>query len=252
MSWDYGTLATEIYEIDKPIGSSFGDVEYYTAALAGISGRILEPAVGTGRMLIPLLGAGYQVDGIDTSPEMLAVCRQHCAERGLDPLLREADMTTFAVPGEYAAVIIATGSFALLAGRATVLQALGCFRESLRPGGQLIVDVLAPPAAGRPPELGPMRYWRQDSWLWTMQVMHTEYDPAANQQTSFLRYEKWQDGALTGTELQPFRLQFWTQGEFSALLTEAGFAVTAVSAGYDPDRAPVPDDELWTFHAARD
>ena len=30
MSWDYGTLATEVYEIDKPIGHSFGDVEYYT------------------------------------------------------------------------------------------------------------------------------------------------------------------------------------------------------------------------------
>ena len=38
MSWDYGTLATEIYEIDKPIGHSFGDVEYYAALLAGQAG----------------------------------------------------------------------------------------------------------------------------------------------------------------------------------------------------------------------
>jgi hypothetical protein len=45
-------LATEVYELDKPIGHSFGDVEYYLRRLAGISGRILEPAVGTGRILM--------------------------------------------------------------------------------------------------------------------------------------------------------------------------------------------------------
>ena len=29
MSWDYGRLATEVYELDKPVGRSFGAVEYY-------------------------------------------------------------------------------------------------------------------------------------------------------------------------------------------------------------------------------
>lgn len=35
MTWDYGTLASEVYELDKPIGHSFGDVEFYTRAPAG-------------------------------------------------------------------------------------------------------------------------------------------------------------------------------------------------------------------------
>ena len=86
MNWEYGTLATEVYDLDKPIGRSFGDVEYYTRLLATISGRILEPATGTGRILIPLLEAGHEVDGVDSSPEMLAVCRRHCQDRGLDVL----------------------------------------------------------------------------------------------------------------------------------------------------------------------
>lgn len=95
MSWDYGRLATEVYEIDKPVGRSFGALEYYVRHLAGVTGRILEPATGTGRVLIPLLEAGFAVEGLDSSPEMLAVCRQHCRDRGLDPVLREANMTTF-------------------------------------------------------------------------------------------------------------------------------------------------------------
>lgn len=59
--------------------------------------------------------AGFAVEGLDVSPDMLAVCRQHCQDRGLDPVLREADMTTFAEPGAYQAIII----------------------ESLSPGGRL-------------------------------------------------------------------------------------------------------------------
>ena len=66
MSWEYGKLATEVYDLDKPLGHSFGDVEYYTRLLAEVSGRILEPATGTGRILIPLLEAGHEVDGLDS------------------------------------------------------------------------------------------------------------------------------------------------------------------------------------------
>ena len=209
MSWEYGALATEVYDLDKPIGHSLGDVEYYTCLLAQVSGPILEPATGTGRILIPLLEAGHEVDGLDSSAEMLAVCRQHCRDRSLDPILREADMTIFVHLAAYEAVIIPAGSIALLDGRKATLQALTCFRDSLVPGGRLFVDV---PVLRPGAEHEPMRYWRRDSYLWTRQTMHTEYDPAANQTTRFLRYDKWQDGALCMTELQTFRLQHWNIG----------------------------------------
>ena len=65
MSCQYGTLATEVYELDKPVGCPFADVDYYTRLLAGVSGPIFEPATGTGRILIPLLEAGHQVEGLE-------------------------------------------------------------------------------------------------------------------------------------------------------------------------------------------
>ena len=133
MSWDYGRLVAEVYELDKPVGSSFPGLRYYTRQLAGVTGRILEPATGTGRVLVPLLEAGFAVEGLDVSPDMLAVCRQHCQDRGLDPVLREADMTTFAEPGAYQAIIIPAGSIMLLDGRDAVPRALAAFRESLVP-----------------------------------------------------------------------------------------------------------------------
>jgi SAM-dependent methyltransferase len=247
MTWDYGTLASEVYELDKPIGHSFGDVEYYTRQLVDVTGRILEPACGTGRILIPLLGAGLSVEGLDSSPEMLAVCRQHCRDRGLDPVLRQADMTTFTQPGTYHAIMMPTGSITLLDGRKETLPALRAFRESLVPGGRLIVDI-PPPILVTEPE--PMRYWRRDPYLWTLQTMHIDYDPAANQTTRFLRYEKWTSGSLIATELQLFRLQHWSIHEFTNLLAEAGFTDIKVTSDYQ-DQAPNPGSETWTFHATR-
>jgi hypothetical protein len=179
---------------------------------------------------------------------MLAVCRQHCQDRGLDPVLREADMTTFAEPGAYQAIIIPAGSIMLLDGRDAVPRALSAFRESLSSGGRLILDVGVPELITGP---APMRYWERDPYLWTLQDMRTVYDPVANQTTSFLRYEKWRDGGLVATELQRFRLQYWSLTEFERLLADAGFTDIGVTADYRDDHRPRPDSEVWTFHAIR-
>jgi SAM-dependent methyltransferase len=246
MSCEYGMLATEVDELNKPVGRPSADVEYYTGLLADVSGSILEPAAGTGRFLIPLLQAGHQVEGLDSSPHMLACCRRHCHDRGLDPVLREADMTVFVQLAAYEAVIIPAGSIALLDGRQATLQALTGLRDSLVPGGRLVVDVPVPqPAAGS----GAMRYWRRDPYLWTLQTMHVEHDPAANQTTRFLRYDKWQDGTLRMTELQTFRLQHWSSQEFEDLLAEAGFTNPLVTADYQDDSAPGVGHDVWTYQA---
>jgi len=246
VNWDYGSLATEVHELDKPVGHRFADVEYYTALLAGVTGSILEPAAGTGRILIPLLEAGHHVEGLDSSPHMLACCRQHCHNRGLDPALREADMTVFVQLAAYEAVILPAGSIALLDGRKATLQALTCFRDSLVPGGRLLVDVTVPPPAAGPEA---MRYWRRDPYLWTLETMHNECDPATNQTTRFLRYEKWQDGSLRMTELQTLRLQHWGSQEFEDLLAEAGFSQVLVTADYQAGSTPRDGNSVWTYQA---
>jgi SAM-dependent methyltransferase len=247
LGWSYGKLATEVYELDTPIGHSFGDVEYYLRHLAGISGRILEPAVGTGRMLIPMLETGLKVDGFDPSPEMLTVCRQHCRDRNVEPDLWQRDMTTFVKEAAYAAVIVPAGSIMLLDGRDDTLRALACFRESLGPTGRLMVDVPSRPPVLDKPE--PMRFWRLGSHVWTLQTMLVEYDFAANQTTQWLRYEKWREGTLVATELQQFRLQHWGMREFEQLLFEAGFKDITLTGDYRADPEPGRQCDLWTFVA---
>ena|SRR5215469_1079711 len=247
MSWEYGPLATEVYELDKPIGCRSADVDYYLALVADVSGPILDAGTGTGRMLIPLLEAGHQVEGLDSSPDMLGRCRQHCRDRGFDPVLREADMTVFVQLAAYEAVVIPEGSIALLDGRLATLQALTCFRDSLVPGGRLYVDV---PLCSLPAAPAAVCHWRRDPYLWTVQTMHVEHDPAVNQTTRFLRYDKWQDGVLCATELQTRRLQHWSGQEFEDLLAEAGFTNTRVTANYEHGLGSTDENSVWTYQAA--
>ena len=77
----YGKLASWVYNLDKPVGRSFGDLEYYRQLLGQCDGPILEPAVGNGRVFVPLLEAGFSIEGFDASEEMLGYCRHHHSGR---------------------------------------------------------------------------------------------------------------------------------------------------------------------------
>ncbi|MEX6161653.1 hypothetical protein AB6G16_08265 [Proteus mirabilis] len=72
----YHSLSAQVYQLDKPIGCSFGDVEYYQQRLKDVKGKILEPAVGTGRILIPLLQSGFNIEGFDFPKRCLNFVRK--------------------------------------------------------------------------------------------------------------------------------------------------------------------------------
>jgi SAM-dependent methyltransferase len=247
-SWGYGELASLAYQLDKPVGTSFGDVEFYLELLSGVTGEVLEPTVGTGRVLIPLLQHGLRVRGYDASAAMLSVCRANCEARGLDPVLSEADMVAFSDPGAFQAVVIPAGSFALVIGRDRAAAALRNARQSLAAAGRLIVDVEPPQFTPGP---FPLRYWWHGDELLTL-TGHCEADAAAQRITCWNRYELWRDAGLIRTELQPFTLQWYGLEEFAAMLRDAGFPQVTVHGDYHAGQQPVRESRVWTFEATRD
>lgn len=246
MGWNYSRLVAEVYDIDQPIGRSVGDIEWHVGALSGIAGRVLEPGCGTGRVLVPLLEAGHDVEGVDHSPEMLEICRRHCRERGLDPTLYVDDMATFVRPQRYAAIVVPRGQIRNIEGRAATRQALAGFRASLQPEGLLTLD-LSIPATSDP--TGLVEYWSRDPYFYTRQTLISEYDAVLNRTLRFTRWEKWRDGELQLTELHRFTMQHWNPAEFAALLDEVGFEQISINADYDAGKTPGPGTRYWNFRA---
>jgi len=243
----YGDLCARIYDLDKPIGHSFGDVEHYARRLAGVTGPILEPAVGTGRILIRLLREGLDVRGYDLSEQMLAVCRANGEREGVAAPVSPGDMLTHREPGGFDAVIVPCGSLILLPDRDAVMVALRNFHENLAPGGRLILDV---PAPSFDTGLPPMRHWWDGDDLLTMQTMHVTVDQLAQQVTQWLRYELWRDDTLVTTQLQIFRLLWFGLPEFTEMLRATGFGDIAVVGDYSDDE-PTADSGVWTFEAVK-
>ncbi|MDQ0428464.1 SAM-dependent methyltransferase [Planomicrobium stackebrandtii] len=246
----YSSLSSEVYDLDKPIGSSFGDIEYYLERLASCKGRILEPATGTGRMLVPLLEQGFQVDGFDVSDEMLEVCRANCKERGLAPKLFNAKMESFSIEARYAAIVIPTGTFLLLHEREGSLQALQNFHHHLETGGRLIVDLHVP--ANIELEKTSTRTWQSGNGdTLTVESKKVEVDWIRQYFVSQGRYERWREGRLIETELERYPMRWYGVEEFKAILEGIGFSNISISTGYQFGEYPKNADAIITFEATK-
>ena len=122
------------------------DERFYLRQSFASRGRVLELGCGTGRILAQIARAGVPVAGMDSSEEMLQVCRQAVA--GLPPEqvhLFPGDMRSFVLEGEEAElVIIPHRTFQHLLSVEDQLACLACIRQCLEPGGRLALDLARP------------------------------------------------------------------------------------------------------------
>jgi SAM-dependent methyltransferase len=245
----YGRLSAWVYDLDKPSGRSFGDLEFYRDRLAGCAGPILEPAVGTGRLLIPLLEAGFAVEGFDASDEMLERCRANCRARGLAPRLQRMRFQDFRYDRRFAAILLPLSSFELIADFDESLAALRRFHDHLEAGGRLILDLES--LNGFFDDAGVRSWATADGDVLTLTDEHTDIDYLTQRTVSHLRYERWRDGRLVESELELFALRWWGVREFELALQACGFRDITMSGSYRHGHAPGRDDKVITFEARR-
>ncbi|MBZ9665823.1 class I SAM-dependent methyltransferase [Pseudomonas sp. LMG 31766] len=246
----YGKLAAWVYHLDKPIGRSFGDLEYYQQRLAGLDGPILEPAVGNGRIFVPLLETGLAIEGFDASQEMLGHCRQECLSRQLATPLTCQMFDTFSYDKDFAAIIMPAGSFQLITDVTSALNVLKRFHDHLLPGGKMMLDI--DPISSFFEVNSHVRSWKAENGdLLTLTAPPPEMDHVAQTSLSYLRYEHWRDGALMGTELDLFHLRWWGIEELAFALRAAGFTDIVVSGNYRYRQKPQKDSYAISFEASR-
>lgn len=126
-----------------------GDLPLYARLAADRRGPILELAVGSGRIAVPLAAAGHDVTGVDTDPAMLDRARARwaasdAAGRGGSLTLIEHDLLTLDLPTRFDLVFVALNSLLLLDGRAAQQRALTTMRNHLAAHGRAVIDVWLP------------------------------------------------------------------------------------------------------------
>jgi len=116
--------------------------------LAG-DGPVLELAVGSGRVAIPLAATGVSVDGIDISPNAIELIRSH--PRGREVNASVGDISDFALDRTYSLVYLV---FNTIMNLTTQDRQVACFERAashLRPDGRFVIENVVPSLRRLPP-----------------------------------------------------------------------------------------------------
>ena len=116
--------------------------------LAG-GGEVLEFAIGTGRIAVPLAARGVPVTGIELSSPMLGQLRTKVDE-GVVPVVL-GNMASTRAPGQFSLVYLV---FNTISNLMTQTDQVACFRNAarhLRPGGRFVIELWVPQLRTLPP-----------------------------------------------------------------------------------------------------
>jgi SAM-dependent methyltransferase len=103
--------------------------------------RLLEPACGSGRLIIGLAARGYQMAGFDLSRPALRYLRRRLARRRLHAEIFEADMSDFRFGPRVDAAYCTVNTFRHLLTEQAARRHLECIAGSLRPGGIYVLGL---------------------------------------------------------------------------------------------------------------
>jgi SAM-dependent methyltransferase len=210
------------------------DVGFYADEALASGGPVVELAVGTGRIAVPIARAGIDVIGIDSSPRMLAVAREAAVSAGVGERmdLRLGDLRSPPVAERVPLVICPFRSLLHMETEAEKLRALRAARGLLEPAGRFVFDVFSPSREDIEETDG--RWLEREPGIFE----RADWDEGARTLTLSVR----SDGSVTS-----FGLHWLSEPEWHALLGGAGFDVEAVYGWFD--RRPYAGEEDMIFVA---
>ena len=107
-------------------------------------GLVLELGCGTGALTRLLAAEGYDMIGLDNSPDMLSIARERQAEEGTDILYLLQDMAAFELYGTVAAAVSLCDSMNYITEYQELVQVFRLVNNYLDPGGYFIFDLNTP------------------------------------------------------------------------------------------------------------
>jgi len=102
---------------------------------------VLEPACGSGRLLVELAKRGWEVTGVDLSPEMVAYARKRLAQEGLSGEVLLAPMQDFDLPRRFDLAHCLINTFKHLLHESDAVAALRCVARALHDGGLFVLGL---------------------------------------------------------------------------------------------------------------
>jgi Methyltransferase domain len=226
-----GPLSALFHDANRPRASD-EEIAWYAARLPRDAGTVLEPMSGSGRILAPLLDAGFSVHGLDLSEPMLASCAARLASAGRDTQLFRQDITALNLPFRYCAAYIADGSFQLLTGRLAAIDALLRIRAHLIEPGSLLLDLSIPDHAQHPPGAVVIEVRQAMLVDGTQLACRSErlVDREKRRIRTQSRYERRERSRIVAREDETSLMTWYDEDQITKLLVDAGYREVRIEA----------------------
>lgn len=253
--WHHGLVARDWAEFATEGGR---EATYYKGLIETSGQPALDLGCGSGRLLLPYLRAGLDVDGCDYSKDMLAQCEERAKREGFSLQLYAQAMHELDLPRRYR-TIFACGVVGLGGERRLTMQAMQRCFEHLRPGGTFAFNITArwndrPAYLSRLPE---NRHSLPEEWpssterklladgteleIATRTVL---VDPLEETQTRQLRARLWRNGELLDEQVHTQRYEEYGKNELVLVLEHAGFSDVQIFGDFSNEPATADHKEL--------
>lgn len=206
----FGELNADDYDERNDPGTTGQSVALIREIAGG--GRVLELAIGTGRMALPLAAAGVDISGIEASPLMVEKLRQKPGGRDIPVVI--GDMADVGIAGPFDHIFLVFNTLFNLQSQEAQLRCFANVARRLSPGGTFLVEAFVPDFSGfqNGQRVGIRQMQRDSLWLDTVQ-----HDPVGQ----MLEYQRVRMSE-SGMRLVPLRLRYVWPSEMDLMARLAG------------------------------
>jgi len=245
---EYVGLVAETWDALRGDTSAWDDRAFYLDLIRERGEPVLDVGCGTGRLLLDFLALGIDIDGVDNSPQMLALCRRKAERLGLSPNIELQRMEQLDLPRRYRTILVPSSSFQLLIEPAAARQAMRRFHDHLEPDGALVMPFIAMTDAYD------RRYTVEAPLEDGSTIRRTGrevFGPAKGLESTDDLYEVIRDGVAIRSErhVREPATRAWREAEVASLYEEAGFHDVEWYANFTRERHQ-PGDVVFTPVAA--
>jgi SAM-dependent methyltransferase len=234
-NYEYYGLMVKYWDLLRGDTSNWEDRFFFLEVIKKYGQPALDIGCAAGRLLIDYLLQGIDIDGVDISPEMIALCKHNAEKKGLNPNLYVQSMTELNLPRKYKTILVPSSSLQLLLEPGQPLQALRRFYDHLEPGGVFATPFMTLWKEGDALE-GEMtrEATRPEDGATVRRKSWWRFDLETNMEDTRDVYEVVKDGQVVESEIHeqaPATLSY-TQPEAVALFEQAGYQNIQVFSGF--------------------
>lgn len=136
-SYDYRGLIASTWDLWRNDTANWSDRNLFLELVREYGEPVLDLGCGTGRILLDFLKLGIDIDGVDNSPEMLAIARSKADVEGLNATLLQRSLPEVDLQRQYRTILAPSSLLQLMTSEEDALLLIRNLFVALEPGGVL-------------------------------------------------------------------------------------------------------------------